>query len=116
MMGSSNTIEAQTVYNFTGNPSPDFMKRIMDRLFNEPLSQAQNSIGSELKEMGIALESILKSIYMNILECKMPSEQKTFLVNRIGDIEYRLSLGCQESMALASLTGAFTEIRYVNST
>jgi len=43
----------------------------------------------------------------------MPLEQQAFLVNRLGDIEYRLSIGCQESMALGSLIGAFTEIRYI---
>lgn len=63
--------------------------------------------------MGIALETILKNIYLMILERRMPAEQQAFLINRIGDIEYRLSIGCQESMALSSLIGAFTEIRFL---
>jgi hypothetical protein len=37
----------------------------------------------------------------------MPNEQKMFLVDRLGDIEYRLSLGCQDKVCLASLIGAF---------
>ena len=49
-----------------------------------------------------------------LLECKMPAQQMTFLTNRIGDIEFRLSLGCQESMALSCLIGAFTEVRFVD--
>lgn len=43
----------------------------------------------------------------------MPSEQKGFLVTRLGDIEYRLSLGCQERTCLASLIGAFIEVRII---
>jgi hypothetical protein len=43
-----------------------------------------------------------------VIETRMPKEQQSFLVNRIGDIEYRLSIGCQEQLALASLVGAFT--------
>ena len=42
-------------------------------------------------------------------------EQQTFLVSRLGDIEYRLSIGCQEKLALSSLVGAFVEIRFISS-
>jgi replication factor C subunit 3/5 len=58
--------------------------------------------------MGIALETILKNIYLLVIERRMPNEQLAFLLNRLGDIEYRLSIGCQEHLALASLIGAFT--------
>lgn len=60
------------------------------------------------KEGGIALETILKNIYIKIIESRMPHEQQAFLVNRLGDVEYRLSLGCQENLALSSLVGAFS--------
>lgn len=66
-----------------------------------------------MKEQGIALETIIRSIYGMVLETMMTQQQTAFLVNRLGDIEYRLSIGCQESLALASLIGAFSEIRHV---
>jgi len=52
-------------------------------------------IGDELKHLGIALETIVRELYQMILVRTMASEQKAFLVERLGDIEYRLSLGCQ---------------------
>ena len=64
--------------------------------------------------MGIALETIVRELYQLILVRVMPNEQKVFLVNRLGDIEYRLSLGCQEKLCLASLVGAFVEIRHIH--
>jgi Replication factor C C-terminal domain len=45
--------------------------------------------------MGIALETVLKSIYLMVIERRMASEQLAFLISRLGDIEYRLSIGCQ---------------------
>jgi len=36
--------------------------------------------------MGIALETILKSIYLMVIDRRMTSEQHAFLVNRLGDI------------------------------
>lgn len=49
-----------------------------------------------------------------VIERRMASEQLAFLINRLGDIEYRLSIGCQEHLALGSLVGAFTEIRFIS--
>lgn len=48
-----------------------------------------------------------------LLQINLPDRQKAFLVGRLGDIEYRLSIGCQDSLALASLIGAFVEIRHL---
>lgn len=94
-MEHSAAIEAQTVYDFTGNPSPQFLSNIMDILLNEPVEEGYRKIGSSLKEMGIALETVLKSIYLMVIERRMASEQLAFLISRLGDIEYRLSIGCQ---------------------
>lgn len=95
MMDSASDINAQAVYDFTGSPSPAFLGKIMDILLNESIETAHQSINGALKEMGIALEAILKNIYLMIIERRIPSEQLSFLVNRLGDIEYRLSIGCQ---------------------
>ena len=86
MMNHVEMIEAQTVYDFTGNPSPQFLSNILDILLNESVQEGMAKIGSSLKEMGIALETILKSIYLMVIERRMPSEQQAFLINRLGDI------------------------------
>ena len=101
-------VDAKIVYDFTGSPSPDFLSKVMDTLFNENIERSFKMINGWLKEGGIALETILKSIYLQVIQSRMPVEQQTFLVNRLGDIEYRLSIGCQEKLALSSLIGAFS--------
>lgn len=55
MLEHKEVIEAQTVYDFTGNPSPQFLNNIMDILLNETVEAGLTKIGSSLKEMGIAL-------------------------------------------------------------
>jgi replication factor C subunit 3/5 len=83
----------------------------LNTLLNKRFDECYSWIGGELKALGIALETIVRELYQLILLRVMPNEQKTFIVNRLGDIEYRLSLGCQEKLCLASLVGAFVEIR-----
>lgn len=78
------------------------------------MEEAYKKLNAELKDRGIALETIMKDIYLNVIKLIMPVEQKSFLVKRLGDIEYRMSIGCQESLLIGSLIGAFTEIRYTS--
>jgi hypothetical protein len=49
MMDQEGVIEAQTVYDFTGNPSPQFLNDIMDILLNESVEVAFKNINSALK-------------------------------------------------------------------
>ena len=107
-------ITASTVYEFTGSPSPALLDDIMDVLLNKSLEEAFKTLNAWLTNGGIALETILKSIYLKVLESRMPSQQQAFLVNRIGDVEYRLSIGCQEKLALGTLIGAFSEMRHIS--
>ena len=55
MMQYSDEIDAQLVYDFTGNPSPKMIKGFMDILLTENIEVASIKIGSTLKELGIAL-------------------------------------------------------------
>lgn len=41
----------------------------------------------------------------------MTEKEKAFLVSSIGDIEYRLSIGGNESLCLGALVGVFSQIR-----
>lgn len=86
MIESRTQISADRVYEFTGNPSPEFLQSILDQLFNEEFDMCYTRIGNELKALGIALETIVRELYQLVLVRIMPNEQKGFLVNRLGDI------------------------------
>jgi DNA polymerase III delta prime subunit len=47
------------------------------------------------------------------METAFPENMKMFLINRLSEIEFRLSSGVSEKTQLASLIGAFIEIRNV---
>jgi hypothetical protein len=50
---------------------------------------------SEIQSMeGICLETIIRSLYTQLIEIETNQYTKAFLVSRLGDIEYRLSKGC----------------------
>jgi len=49
MMPTVVEVNARTVYEFTGSPSPDFIDRVMDTLLNENVEKAFQDISSRLK-------------------------------------------------------------------
>lgn len=55
MTDQQEVINAQVVYDFTGNPSPQFLSNVMDILLNESVEKSFKRLNSMLKEMGIAL-------------------------------------------------------------
>lgn len=42
-------VNARTVYEFTGSPSPDFIDKVMDTLLNEEVEKGFQTISSWLK-------------------------------------------------------------------
>lgn len=55
MIDNQSEISSERVYEFTGNPSPQFLDTIIDTLFNKNFNDSYEWIGSELKALGIAL-------------------------------------------------------------
>lgn len=54
---------------------------------------------------------LLKELNAMLMGLEVPNEMKMFLVERMSEIEYRLSLSCSESIQVLSLIGGFQEAR-----
>ena len=50
-------------------------------------------------------------LHRAIMKTKFPEEMKIYLISRMAEIEYRLAQGSNEKAQMASLVGAFIEIR-----
>jgi len=64
-------------------------------------------------EKGISLQVMLKEINMQLMDTSFPSIALEFLVKRLADLEYRMSISCDEKIQLMSLISAFIEIRQI---
>jgi len=67
-------------------------------------------------EKGLSLNVIIKELFPLLIKLEMPKENKPYLIKRLAEIEYRLSLNCSDNIQLGSLIGAFNEIRHINIT
>ena len=62
---------------------------------NKPIAEGLPEIEGELKENGISMQTFIKNIYHMILDLNLAPDQKIYITERMAEIEYRLSLGCQ---------------------
>ncbi|GFP88001.1 replication factor c subunit 3 [Phtheirospermum japonicum] len=67
---------------------------------------------SEMKtRKGLALLDIVREVTMFVFKIKMPTGVRIQLINEMADIEYRLTLACNDKLQLGSLIAAFTRAR-----
>ena len=105
------SISLQDVYDVTGRPSPTDMDRIYRALNEDRFNEALATILDLKQTKSLALEDVLLELHKGVMKTKYTDEMKVYLIARMSEIEYRLAHGSNERVQMASLTGAFIEIR-----
>ena len=67
------------------------------------------------KQKSLSVDDIVRDIHQQIMMTKQPDDMKMFLVQRLSEIEYRLSQGSNEKAQIASMVGAFFEVRTIKA-
>lgn len=108
------TVDRNFVFRLTGFPNPEDIITILNLLTSsDDIKKAYDEINDIRRNKGISLVSLIKDISDVMITLTMPGNMKGNLYKRMAEIEYRLSLGCSEEKQLASLIGAFVEIRSI---
>ncbi|KAB1221085.1 Replication factor C subunit 5 [Morella rubra] len=108
---ASQQITEEAVYLCTGNPLPKDIEQISYWLLNESFTESFKRISDINTRKGLALVDIVREVTMFVFKIKMPSDVRVQLINDLADIEYRLSLGCNDKLQLGSLISSFTRAR-----
>jgi len=64
-------------------------------------------------QKSLALEDIIRDIHKAVMETQFTEQMKMFLIGRLSEIEFRLASGVCEKTQIASMVGAFIEIRSI---
>ena len=104
-------VGADAVYACTGKPSPEDVRAVVETLLKDGFNDCFARILSIKREKGLAVDDLVKEVHDELMKTELPTQMKLFLVQRLSTIEYRLSLGVNEKTQLASMVGAFVEIR-----
>lgn len=64
-------------------------------------------------ERSLTLEDIVRDLHLVVMGSGLPKLHKMYVVLRLAEIEQRIALGCNEKVQIASMVGAFIEIRHM---
>ena len=106
-------IPVQKIYEVTGRPSPTDIEEIYRALTNEDYRSALQVFINIKTSKSLALEDIVRDLHKCVMETNFEENMKMFLISRLSEIEFRLSHGINERAQVASVVGAFIEIRTV---
>ena len=99
------------MYDVTGRPSPDDMNKIYKSLNEDRFNEAMSMILEIRGRKSLALEDVLLELHKGVMKTKFPDDMKIYLVSRMAEVEYRLTQGSNEKVQIASIVGAFIEVR-----
>ncbi|XP_062160172.1 replication factor C subunit 3 [Alnus glutinosa] len=108
---ASQQITEESVYLCTGNPLPKDIEQISYWLLNDSFVESFKRISEMKMRKGLALVDIVREVTMFVFKIRMPSDVRVQLINDLADIEYGLSLGCNDKLQLGSLIASFTRAR-----
>lgn len=111
-LAADEEIDDELVYKTTGQASPKQIKDILEFLFNDDVKTSMEKLHLVQKEHGIALQDMLEGIHDLLLKYDMSDDVLAKLIQRLAEIEWRLSKGCADEVQLGALVAAFHFCRH----
>ena len=100
-------INEYNVYSTISYPSEKNSKLILSYLLNHDFKYSLERITSLKLDLGISLSDLITELTLIIIDYDFPTKIKCDLLGSLGNLEYFLSKGTNESIHLAGLVGIF---------
>ena len=76
---------------------------MVDFALKGDFSKSRNSLDDLMVKYGLSGNDLLKQIYREVTSLDVPDDKKVFLVDRVGEYEFRMSEGANERIQLEAL-------------
>jgi replication factor C small subunit len=103
----SNKITAELLYETSATAKPDDVKKLINTALKGDFTASRNLLYELLITYGLSGEDIIKQIHRAIFDITIPDESKIRLIDKTGEIEFRLTEGSNEHIQLETLLAQF---------
>ncbi len=104
----SEKIDESTVYKATGLAKREDIEKIIKKAIEGNFIDARNMLQKLIVEQGLSGEDIIKQIHRVIYDLPIDDHLKVYLLDRTGEVEFRMVEGANERIQLDSLLAYFT--------
>jgi replication factor C small subunit len=103
----SKVIDSESLYRAAGAARPEDVRRMVETALKGDFLAARNMLDELLIEFGLAGEDLLREVYRAVYDLSIPDEVKVRLVDRVGEVDFRLIQGSNERIQLEALLSSF---------
>jgi replication factor C small subunit len=96
-------ITLDLVYHTTGTARPEEVKELLQTAISGDFIAARNRLDEIMISYGLSGEDIIKQIHRTVFDLEIPDYEKVRLMDRAGEIEFRIVEGSNERIQLESL-------------
>ena len=104
-------IDEQKIYSTIGQPAPSTIDQIFNILMNENVANSFTKIQKIKQDQGIALQDLIEEMNLKLMEFEIDDLILAKAVQRLAEIEWRLSKGCADEKQLGAMIAAFNFLR-----
>jgi replication factor C small subunit len=96
-------ITVDVVYQTTGTARPDEVREMLETALSGDFMEARNMLDEIMINYGLSGEDIIKQIHKSFFDLKIPDVEKVKLIDKTGEVEFRIVEGSNERIQLESL-------------
>lgn len=103
----SKKIDSTNIYKITSTARPEDVKKLLESALKGDFLGARDQLDELLIQYGLSGEDIIRQIHKTIFDLNIPDEAKVELIDRAGEIEFRVVEGANERIQLEALLAYF---------
>jgi replication factor C small subunit len=96
-------ITVNVVYHTTGMARPEEVRELLETALAGDFISARNRLDEVMINYGLSGEDIIKQIHQTVFDLNIPDADKVRLMDRTGEVEFRMVEGSNERIQLESL-------------
>lgn len=100
-------IDMDIIYKTTATAKPDEVEELINLSLKGDFIKARAKLDTLLIEQGLSGEDIIAQIHRTMLDMTIPDRLKIDLIDRIGEIDFRIAEGANERIQLEALIAHF---------
>jgi len=100
------TVEEEMVYEITATARPEEVQAMVEAALDGEFAAARAKLDELLTGQGLAGGDIIDQLHRSVWEFDIPDDEAVYLMDRVGEADYRIAEGANERVQLEALLAA----------
>lgn len=96
-----------SIYKTTSTARPEEVKKLLETALDGDFMASRNILDNLLIEYGLSGEDVIRQIHRTVFDLTIPDKQKVHLVDKVGEVEFRMVEGANERIQIEALLAHF---------